>query len=118
MTTMNTLSDKELEQLLATARQPEVPHGFAERLQVKLESADATNVVTFPQRNTSGAARRLWLSALPLAASLVFGIWVGANGNLPESLANFTPTLATDAADQLFDIGIEDTESFVNGELS
>lgn len=117
---MNTLSDNELDRLLATAKQPEVPRGFAERLQARLENADAANtsVVTFPQRNTTGVARRLWLSALPLAASLVFGIWVGANGSLPESLAGLTPTAVTDAADQLFDIGIEDTESFVNGELS
>jgi hypothetical protein len=108
MKAMNTLSDKELDQVLAKARQPDVPHGFVERLQVKLESAAATNVVAFPQRNSASGTRRLWLTALPLAASLVFGIWVGANGGLPESFAGLAPTLVTDATDQLFDIGIED----------
>ena len=113
------MSDIELDKLLAAARQPELPKGFAERLQAKLEQPPASNVIAFPQRKPVPASnRRVWLSAIPLAASLAFGIYLGAMGTLPDSLAGLESSLVSDASDTLFGIGIEDTESFLNGDLS
>jgi hypothetical protein len=112
------MTDMELDQLLAQARSPALPQGFADRLQAKLERAANSNVVAFPQARAKPAhARRYWLSAVPLAASLAIGIYLGAAGSLPESLAGLDSSLVSDASDAP-GIGIEDTESFLNGDLS
>jgi hypothetical protein len=112
----NGLSDEDLDQLLAQASRPAVPKDFAARLQEKLERPADNNVIAFPQRQkpTAKPISRLWLSAIPLAASLAFGIWVGAADKLPESLSS--PFITTADADG--NLGIEDTESFLNGDLS
>jgi anti-sigma factor RsiW len=119
MTAMSDMSDKELDTLLHHAKQPALPAGFAERLQARLDVETPQNVVAFPQRPANAAASRVWwLSALPLAASLVFGLYVGAMDSLPESLTNLTLGGMADVSDLLMDTGTEDTESFLNGELS
>jgi hypothetical protein len=113
------LTDRQLDQLLATAQQPQLPKGFADRLQAKLLVERPNNVVAFPQKAAvPQPRRRIWLSAIPLAASLAVGIYLGAVGTLPESLAGLEGTLISGAADNLFDVGIEDTESFLNGDLT
>ena len=113
------MTDMELDQLLAQATQPDLPKGFAERLQAKLEQPAASNVIAFPARQqVKPSTRRYWLSAIPLAASLAFGIYVGAAGSLPDSLSGLESSLVSDATDSLLGVGIEDTESFLNGDLS
>jgi hypothetical protein len=114
------LTDQELDRLLAAAQTPQLPSGFADRLQAKLQVERASNVVTFPQKVLAPQQqrRRIWLSAIPLAASLAVGIYLGAVGTLPESLAGLEGTLISEAADNLLGVGIEDTESFLNGDLS
>lgn len=112
------MTDKELDKLLAAASQPALPDGFAARLQARLEEPVVDNVIAFPQRSERPAPpRRMWLAALPLAASLAFGIYLGAAGTLPESLSGLDTSLVSDAGDAL-GLGIEDTESFLNGDLS
>jgi anti-sigma factor RsiW len=113
------MTDMELNTLLAQVKQPELPAGFAERLQARLEQPAASNVIAFPARQQQRpSARRYWLSAIPLAASLVFGIYLGAAGSLPESLSGLESSLVSDATESLLGVGIEDTESFLNGDLS
>jgi hypothetical protein len=115
----NQMTDHELDQLLAAAQQPKLPNGFAERLQAKLNVESQSNVIAFPQKHVaSSPRRRIWLSAIPLAASLAIGIYVGAMGTLPESLSGLEGTLISEASENLLGIGIEDTESFLNGDLS
>jgi hypothetical protein len=115
----NIMTDIELDHLLATTRQPHLPQGFADRLHRKLEQGAASNVVAFPQRAKQTRAQpRLWLSALPLAASLAIGIYVGAKGSLPDSLSGIESAFLNTATDSGLSIGIEDTESFLNGDLS
>jgi hypothetical protein len=108
MTAMtHNMTDKELDQILHQVRQPVLPEGFAARLQQKLETAKDDNVVAFPQRKPAPTIpRRFWLSAIPLAASLVFGLYLGAAGI----------QLATSDDAEEASLGIEDTESFLNGE--
>jgi hypothetical protein len=60
----------------------------------------------------------MWLSAVPLAASLVLGFYVGTMESLPDSVASLAPGLFADATDAVLDIGTEDTESFLNGDFS
>jgi hypothetical protein len=113
------MTDHELDRVLAGARKPQLPDGFAERLQARLEQPEKSNVVAFPQAQAAAPSRRrVWLSALPLAASLAIGIYLGAAGGLPDSLNLFGSTATADATDTLLGVGIEDTESFLNGDLS
>lgn len=115
----NQITDTELDALLKAASQPPLPRGFADRLQAKLDQPASGNVIAFPQRKTPDIkSAKLWLSAIPLAASLAIGLYLGAQGNMSESLTGLSASLVSDASDSLFDLGIEDTESFVNGELS
>jgi hypothetical protein len=121
MTTMEktNVTDQELDLLLATTQAPQLPAGFANRLQAKLQLERPSNVVAFPQKFVAPQQRRrIWLSAIPLAASLAVGIYLGAVGTLPDSLSGLEGSLISDATDSLFGVGIEDTESFLNGELS
>jgi hypothetical protein len=111
------MTDNELDALLAEATVPDLPAGFADRLNRRLEAAPAANVIAFPAVKPR-PVRRPWLSALPLAASLAFGLYLGAAGSLPESLASLAPAAIADTADALLGLGIEDTESFLNGDLS
>jgi hypothetical protein len=115
----NQLTDKELDAMLKTATQPTLPRGFADRLQAKLEQPSASTVIAFPQKKTPPVkSAKLWLSAIPLAASLAIGLYLGAQGTLANSFTGLNTSLVADATDSAFDIGIEDTESFINGELS
>lgn len=115
----NHLSDTELDALLKAATQPPLPHGFAERLLVKLEQPTLNNVIAFPAKKLQApSSRRVWLSAIPLAASLAIGIYLGTQGTLSDSFTGLNTSIVSDAADSQFSIGIEDTESFINGELS
>lgn len=117
--TKEPFSDQELELLLNRAKQPQLPRGFAERLQAKLQAEPASNVVAFPQRLQPSSSRRgYWLSALPLAASLAAGIYLGTMGELPAMFAGLEDVVASLSGDTGLELGIEDTESFLNGELS
>jgi hypothetical protein len=116
--TDDAMTEKELDQLLTHATRPALPEGFAARLRAKLEQAPVSNVIAFPQRKPASApSKRVWISAIPLAASLLIGIYLGTMGSLSESVANLNSTFVADG-DSDFNIGIEDTESFINGELS
>jgi hypothetical protein len=113
------MTDAELDRMLTAAAQPPLPHGFANRLQTRLETPVADNVVAFPQKKLLTAqSERYWLSAIPLAASLAVGLYLGAQGTLADSLSGLGTALVSDATDSLFNTGIEDTVSFINGELS
>lgn len=115
----NQVTDTELDAMLKTAAQPTLPRGFADRLQAKLEQPVTSNVIAFPQKKAPPVkSARLWLSAIPLAASLAIGLYLGAQGTLASSFTGLSASLVADATDTSFDIGIEDTESFINGELS
>jgi len=109
------LSDTELDRLLQHASTPVPRSDFEARLLTKLTFVDNSNkVIAFPQRKRPS----WWLAGLPLAASLVLGIWLGANGTtvdfLPFStesaVQNDTALLSTQSADD-FSFLIEDNLS-------
>jgi hypothetical protein len=116
------ITDKELEKLLAAVKAVKLPEGFSDRLQSKLllENEERSNVIAFPQNKPvqQQPQRRMWWSAIPLAASLALGVYIGAMGSLPESLSGLEGTLISDGDDTIFGTGFEDTLSFVDGELS
>jgi hypothetical protein len=110
----NMMTENELDRLLAKATTPGLPDGFAARLSARIDTEAADNVIAFPQARAA-PRKRFWLSAIPLAASLACGLYLGAQGSLPETLET---TLFASATDTLPDLGIEDTEAFLNGDLS
>ncbi len=115
------INDKELDKLLAAVDAVKLPTGFADRLQSKLNLDNQTrdNVIAFPQKKLAQPQqRRVWLSAIPLAASLALGVYIGAMGNLPASLSGLEGTLISEAGDTLLGTGFEDMVSFVDGDLS
>jgi hypothetical protein len=119
--TRDRMSDQDLNQLLARASTPVVPRGAEDRLMDRLivqqkPQAAVGNVVAFTPRSKPGApgaseprSAIAWLAGLPLAASLAFGLWLGAagvgTGLLPESLGG---ALAA-AEDSMFS-GVDDAE--------
>jgi hypothetical protein len=77
------LSDAELDRLLQHASTPLPRDDFEARLLANLNrEADPSNVIAFPKRKKPS----LWLAGLPLAASLVLGVWLGTNGTAAEFL--------------------------------
>jgi hypothetical protein len=119
MTMTKDFSDLDLTRLLSQAKQPELPKGFTERLQGKLEVEPTSNVIAFPQkRHVPNTQRGIWLSAIPLAASLAVGIYLGAMADLPELFSGLQDVASSLTGESDLQIGIEDTESFLNGELS
>ena len=85
--TCDSMIDHELDQLIALASKPALPPGAEDRLMAKLNLA---NIVTFRYETKKAQSAISWIAALPLAASLAFGIWLGVAGIgtdiLPESL--------------------------------
>jgi hypothetical protein len=115
------ITDKELEKLLAAVKAVKLPEGFSDRLQSKLllENEERSNVIAFPQKKPVQQLQpRMWWSAIPLAASLALGVYMGAMGSLPESLSGLEGTLISGGDETVFGTGFEDTVSFVDGELS
>lgn len=106
--TRDSMSDHELDRLLALASKPALPPGAEERLMAKLIPE---NVVTFRSKPKKAQSAIAWIAALPLAASLAFGIWLGAAGIgtdiLPESLGGD----AVAAADVDVISGIDEAET-------
>ena len=91
------LSDTELNQLLQHASKPQSSADLETRLLEKLNAADfSSTVITFPR------ARKipLWITAAPLAASLLLGIWLGtsdtASDYLPFSMQSEAQSASTD----------------------
>jgi hypothetical protein len=109
------LSDVELDRLLQHASTP-LPHNdFEARLLAKLSPmAVQSNVIAFPKKKKTS----LWIVGLPLAASLVLGVWLGANGTAAEFLPfttegiiqNDTALLGAQSSDE-FDFLTEDNVS-------
>lgn len=91
------MSDTELDQLLLHASNPLPSSDFETRLLKKLGAENvSSNIIAFPHTRKTP----LWLTAVPLAASLVLGIWLGANGTasdyLPFSSQRAAQSVSTD----------------------
>jgi hypothetical protein len=103
--------------VLEAATKPELPAGAEERLLTRLERED--RVVTLPSRRTSPGQMLRWTTALPLAASLALGIYLGAMGTLdgflPETV---TGELAASDEENADLSGVSEAESYVEGDVS
>ena len=103
------LTDEELEQLLKMASAPQLPTGFEQRLERRIASEAGSNVVQFPRRGKS-AERTIWRWPVPaaLAASLIVGIWLGAQGSLSNEIESATETAMLGSTSDFAPAGIDD----------
>jgi hypothetical protein len=99
----NTITDRDLDRLLNAASHPDRLLGAEQRLMRRIALETPTQAVA-QRRNLA------WLSALPLAASLAFGFYLGQTG-LGSPLFD-TQVVASDDAvtgfEELEDVGLED----------
>jgi hypothetical protein len=103
------LTDNELDKLLIAATNPQLPENFDTRLLAKLHPAN--NVVNFP----SGKTKLNWLLAMPLAASLAIGIWIGATDTIASTWFGSSEIAINDTIDAT---GFDDIVTFVEGKLT
>ncbi len=90
------MSEAELDVLLREATNPTIPLGAEARLMKRLSLSGAVHEV--PTKKNA-----VWLSALPLAASLILGVYLGAYG-YGDSVFNTT------SSDNEIATGIEEAE--------
>ena len=109
------LSDHELDALLKLATSPRMALGAKTRLLAALanENAPLPAHVTPPQSSRLG-----WLAGLPLAASLVFGLYIGSAGLEGSFLPSFAQELLADTTLDDTYSGIEDVEALTEENLS
>lgn len=108
------MRDDELDTLLGTATKPLAPIGFEQRLLARMIVATANNVIALPQRKKSSA----WFIGLPLAASLGFGIWLGAASLNSNLLPATTNTIISDSGDDGSATGFDDVTQFIEDSLT
>ncbi len=85
----NRSEERELRAVLAQASQPQLPAGAADRLMARIAAEpQAGRVIAFAPR--AKAQRPFWryAAAVPLAASLALGVWLGANGRMDFMMPN------------------------------
>lgn len=76
--------DREIAAVLGHATAPDLPAGAMDRLLARIaEEPQQARVIAFAprQRPRPGAIWR-YAAAVPLAASLALGVWLGANGKM------------------------------------
>ena len=103
------LTDEELEQLLKMASPAQLPTGFEQRLARRIASEAGDNVVPFPRR-AKPVARAVWRWPVPaaLAASLIVGIWLGAQGSLSNEIESASETAMLGSTSDFAPAGLDD----------
>ncbi len=96
------LSDTELDQLLLFASKPQPSADFEARFLKKLQTnAPPNNVIAFPRARKT----KIWITALPLAASLILGIWLGSSDTALDYLSISKQSVAqSDTPDTLYNL--------------
>ena len=103
------LTDAELDGLLNMASTVKAPMGFEQRLVRRIASEAGSNVVQFPQR-TKSVAKTSWRWPVPaaLAASLIVGIWLGAQGSVSNVIEGATETAMLGSPSDFGPAGLDD----------
>ncbi len=112
----NSKMDMVFGKLMQRASQPSVPVGAEGRVMAAIAATGKpSNVVQFAPHRTVNR----WAVGLPLAASLLLGIFLGAKGTLDNYLPDSVigSTLAG-ASDSDLSSGLDDIENYSDGELT
>lgn len=106
-----------IDAMLEAATKPELPAGAEERLLARLQPEG--RVVTLPSRKASPGPVLRWSAALPLAASLALGIYLGAMGTLDDFLpGTVTGELAASDDDNADLSGVSEAEDYAEEDVS
>lgn len=105
-----------LDRLLKRATDPAIPEGAVARLMAAVQAAELqSNVVKLQSR----PRLQRWAVGLPLAASLALGIYLGSGDTFdayfPDSIVGET---AADLSDSTPSTGLDDAESYAEGDLT
>lgn len=94
------LSDLELDRLLQHASHPQPSANFEARLLGVLSAvSQPSNIIVFPRARKTP----VWIAGVPLAASLVLGIWLGTSDTLSQYWP-FAMDALTQSADALYSL--------------
>ena len=108
------MTDDTLDNILAFATKPQV-QGFEQRLAARIKAEPrSSNIIDFPQ---SKKPKLGWIFGLPLAASLMLGLWLGTTSQGTD-IFPLTLTASTQTSDATPASGIEDIEALNAGDLS
>lgn len=101
----NRSDDREVRAVLGHASVPQLPAGALERLTARI-AAEPQDARVIPFAPRPRPARGVWryAAAVPLAASLALGVWLGANGKMDFMM----PTSVTGGVALNDDAGIDD----------
>ena len=102
------MNEHDLDRLLSAASAPKPAAGFEQRLLEKI--APTNNVIALPKRKTASP----WLIGLPLAASLVLGVWLGAS-NTSLNPANI---IVSQTTEDTTSNGFDDVVALIEDNLS
>ncbi len=97
--------------MLAFASEPPVPAGAAARLMDRIAAEEGAEVILFRPRSRPARPLFRFAAALPLAASLALGIYLGAQGSLDFMLPSAVTggvALNDDSYDDLGGVGEAD----------
>ena len=77
------MTERDIEAVLSRASDPPVPQGAMDRLMARIEATpQEARVIAFAPRPRPRASAWRFAAAVPLAASLALGVWLGANGKM------------------------------------
>jgi hypothetical protein len=111
--------DPELRRILALATTPEPSAGAADRLMARLAAVETTaQVVPFRPRATRRPSWFAYAAAVPMAASLALGIYLGAMGKLDRLLpAAITGDLAMSFDPDADLTGVGEAEAYAEEQI-
>jgi hypothetical protein len=111
-----TQMDAALAKLLKRATDPAVPEGAEARLMLALQSVEQRlNVVPFQPR----PKMQSWTVGLPLAAALALGIYLGSKDTFDAYLPDaITDEVSVDMSDSMPSTGLDDAESYAEGDVT
>ncbi len=108
---------KQIDDVLAGASNPELPAGAMERLLARLDDED--RVVAMPSPRPSPRPMLPWSAALPLAASLALGVYLGAMGSLDDFLPDSVTGEVAVSDDENADLsGVTDAEAYAEEDVT
>lgn len=99
--------EREVDKVLGLASAPALPQGAADRLMARIvEEPQALRVIPVAPRASARRAPLRYAAALPLAASLALGVYLGAQGSLDFMLPTaITGVQTEEVVDELGGIG-------------
>jgi hypothetical protein len=111
---------RDIDRLLNLAVAPPALAGFEARLMARIDAGDGpSNVVALTPRAATPKSGLKWLAALPLAASLALGLYLGAQGRFDSLLPSMVTGTVAQADDDTSDpSGVTEVTDYSGDQVS